>query len=306
MWRLIAEKYHIPILAVLTACLIAGAGYFGLRYWSDYQAEKKVRLAQEAEGQAQSEIAKREAEEARLEQERMRDQELEELKAQILALQNKPSDTKTINNTVTMEAKDNVADIVKEWSPRVAHLECSWYLANNIKYAQASGSATLVNFTGLGIRAITNKHILVYNNFAPRECKLTLDDGTFYTIAINKDNVSIGKEEDWAYVALPADETLTNVTKKQVKLCPSVEIGDKLLVLGYPRIGSKTGLTVTEGIVAGIDEEYYITSAKIDKGNSGGAAVLVKDSCYLGIPSASVVGSIESLGRILKSKFVIQ
>src|SRR3989344_5363432 len=90
-----------------------------------------------------------------------------------------------------------------------------------------------------------------------------------------------------------------------IKLCPSVEIGDKLLVLGYPKIGAKTGLTITDGIVSGIDKNYFITSAKIDKGNSGGAAILVKDDCYLGIPSSSAVGVIESLGRILKASFVI-
>ena len=49
---------------------------------------------------------------------------------------------------------------------------------------------------------------------------------------------------------------------------------------------------------------YIVTDAKIDHGNSGGAAILIKDDCYLGIPSAAVVGSIESYGRILKSNLV--
>ena len=44
---------------------------------------------------------------------------------------------------------------------------------------------------------------------------------------------------------------------------------------------------------------YYITSAKIEHGNSGGIAVIENYYCMVGIPSAVVVGSSESLGRIL-------
>jgi len=84
-----------------------------------------------------------------------------------------------------------------------------------------------------------------------------------------------------------------------------VNIGDKLIVLGYPSIGTQGGITVTEGIISGIESNYYVTSAKIDKGNSGGAAVLLKNNCYLGIPSWAKSGSIESLGRILKASFVL-
>ena len=62
---------------------------------------------------------------------------------------------------------------------------------------------------------------------------------------------------------------------------------------------TRTDVTATEGIISGFDGDYYITSAKVEHGNSGGAAILVKESCELGIPTFVQTGSIESLARIL-------
>lgn len=302
MKKFINQKLYVSITAVLTIGVLLVMVYAGVQYWN---TKKDKALEFQKEQQAKLEIQKEQESLKNELKEKSRDEEIADLKQQLLDLKNKPSDTKTINNTVTVEAKDATVDIVKKWSPRVAHMECSWFNTSGALYAKASGSATIVNFTNLGVRAITSKHILVYNNYAPQDCQIELIDGTSYSVLINKNNVSIGENEDWAYVTLPKDAILESITKQNVKLCQSVEVGDKLLVLGYPKIGSKTGLTVTEGILSGTDGDYYITSAKIDKGNSGGAAILVKDDCYLGIPSASVVGTIESLGRILKASFVI-
>ena len=76
-------------------------------------------------------------------------------------------------------------------------------------------------------------------------------------------------------------------------------VGDSVVILGYPSIGSRTSVTATEGIIAGYDGNYFITSAKVEQGNSGGAAILVKDNCLLGIPTFAQVGKVESLARIL-------
>ena len=79
-------------------------------------------------------------------------------------------------------------------------------------------------------------------------------------------------------------------------------IGDQVVILGYPSVGAEEGITATEGIVSGIDDDYYVTSAKIEQGNSGGAAILVKNNCLLGLPTLVVAGKIESLARILPIK----
>ncbi len=78
-----------------------------------------------------------------------------------------------------------------------------------------------------------------------------------------------------------------------------IKLGSKLVVVGYPTVGGQT-ITMTEGIVSGFDGDYIKTSAKIEAGNSGGGAFLIPSGCWIGIPSASAVGEIESLGRILR------
>jgi hypothetical protein len=84
-----------------------------------------------------------------------------------------------------------------------------------------------------------------------------------------------------------------------------------MVILGYPVYGTGAGtytsvfstieITATEGIISGMDEIYYTTSAKIDHGNSGGLAIDENNDCYIGIPTAAIEGQIESLGRILPS-----
>jgi hypothetical protein len=85
-----------------------------------------------------------------------------------------------------------------------------------------------------------------------------------------------------------------------------VNIGDPILILGYPSYGGET-LTVTNGIISGSLNEYYFkTDAKIDEGNSG-APVLLDDpnkDCYIGIATFLIKGGSESLGYILKTKYI--
>lgn len=85
------------------------------------------------------------------------------------------------------------------------------------------------------------------------------------------------------------------------KMCDpqNVAIGDEMIVLGYPYTGSTQSVTVTDGIVSGFENNFYVTSTKIEHGNSGGVAVLIKDNCYLGVPTFVASGELESLGRIL-------
>ena len=80
-------------------------------------------------------------------------------------------------------------------------------------------------------------------------------------------------------------------------LTPS--IGDEVISIGYPSIGSVGDITATDGIISGFESSYFITSAKIEKGNSGGIVVLLKDNCLLGVSTFVQLGTLESLARIL-------
>ena len=94
----------------------------------------------------------------------------------------------------------------------------------------------------------------------------------------------------YIYINNPSDyfKNLTQTSLLFVRKKPF--LGDEIVVLGYPSIGSRNGLTATEGIVSGFDGNYFITSAKVEQGNSGGAAILLKDNCLLGIPTFVTLG----------------
>lgn len=76
------------------------------------------------------------------------------------------------------------------------------------------------------------------------------------------------------------------------------QIGEKVFVAGFPKIGDFT-FNLTEGIISGKTEEFLKTDAKVDKGNSGGAA-LNKAGELIGLPTVAKVGEVESLGFLVK------
>ena len=51
--------------------------------------------------------------------------------------------------------------------------------------------------------------------------------------------------------------------------------------------------------MSGFESNYFVTSAKVERGNSGGTAVLLKNNCFLGVPTFVQSGALESLARIL-------
>ncbi len=106
-----------------------------------------------------------------------------------------------------------------------------------------------------------------------------------------------------------------------------IDVGDKVTLFGYPAFGkSETGiqsLTVTDGIVSGfIKTDFgviYKTSAKMDRGISGGLAVHNENTCVLGIPTwgryggslaefgtGEILGQIQSWDSIQKSGEILR
>ena len=250
---------------------------------------------------------------------------------QINDLKNRPAEvkTETIAKEVPQEIPKNsdtdYSVIVAEWQNRVAKVEC-----NNDAGQTIQGSGVLVNITGIGTSIVTNKHVVTDENTGQlfRTCTIGVYGRGGRIVGINLggtpgDPFILGGNEDWAYIKLdvgwdifsgeyvPDKSTNTDtsrfdeIVKKPFSFCKGqVNKGDKIVVLGYPAIGTQGGITITQGIISGIEKDYYVTDAKIDHGNSGGAAILVKDSCYLGIPTWALnLGGFESLGRILKSSF---
>lgn len=207
--------------------------------------------------------------------------------------------------------------LVAEWQDQVAQVICTWDYSNGTPYETDEASALLANVTGLGDVAVTNDHVINDGNGnSPNTCTVGVYGMGSRTVQYQQALNPFLKNKagyDFAFIQLD-DKFLASKTGSDIfstdpstnpagKVCPDGDalVGDKLIVLGYPAIGTVGGITVTEGIVSGIETDDYVTSAKIDHGNSGGAAVLVKDDCYLGIPTwVANNGGFESLGRILK------
>lgn len=218
-----------------------------------------------------------------------------------------------LNSNSPVSEEKSAADIIAEWQDRVAQVTCMFF--ENTGTVTAQGSATIVKLRhqdgSVYMTAITNRHVLVDNNNSPLGCIVGIYGKGSRSVE-NPTAFLVGESEDYGYINLDK-ATNINETKWEakysydIKNCSSsnINLGDNIVILGYPGIGTVGGLTVTKGIISGVEKNYYVTDAKIDHGNSGGAAILLKDDCYLGIPSSSSVGSIESMGRILKASFVI-
>lgn len=192
--------------------------------------------------------------------------------------------------------------IISEWRERTALLVCT---SDHLDYDYYA--TTYIHLFGgevPGVRALTNRHaVLDDEGYVFDTCTISMPDATQGYYATSEDIVMHDNEFfDIAQIYLDnEDPYIKSLTKKPVCFKDSSEtyLGDQVIIIGYPGIGSTTDITVTEGIVSGYDYPYFITSAKIDEGNSGGLAILTKDNCYLGIPTESVMGEMESLGRIL-------
>jgi len=209
----------------------------------------------------------------------------------ISALEEKISQTKTYS----------LSSIISDWRPLIANVECQFrYSDTGRLYQKSSGSGIAIKFGNTPSAILTNKHVLIDGSgYGADSCSAKLlDSGETLS---SSDIRNSAKEYDLGYIYInnPSDY-FKNLTSNFPSLCSQKpSLGDEIVVLGYPSIGSKNNLTATEGIVSGFDGNYFITSAKVEQGNSGGAAILLKDNCLLGIPTFVTLGKVESLARIL-------
>jgi S1-C subfamily serine protease len=80
------------------------------------------------------------------------------------------------------------------------------------------------------------------------------------------------------------------------------QLGSQINVVGYPGAGGDS-ISLTQGIYSGsIDEVYFKTDAKVNSGNSGGAA-FDSSNKFLGVPTA-VSGGQGNIGYIVKAQQV--
>jgi len=208
----------------------------------------------------------------------------------------------------------DLPSIIAQWKPMVGYVECEFRYADTQElYLEKSGSGIVMKPSSSSIISIvTNKHVITgKRNNEPYYCRVTLP-GNNYTYESEKNWGGfkvLSSDVDGGFIEISnPDDYIVNLASSFPKICSTKPVeGDEIIVLGYPIIGSSESITATRGIISGFEGsyiphmqgKYYITDAKIDQGNSGGAAILLKDNCLLGIPTFATLGQIESLGRIL-------
>lgn len=195
----------------------------------------------------------------------------------------------------------NLTSIIGEWRLRTANVICDF------TYRRSSGSGILLRFSedsGDIIGVLTNRHVLAdeFGNVAqscvvamPNHNKTFLARASAGEIGISSAGYDFGR-----IVISEPDQYVEELTNPDVYICADkAQIGNELIIIGYPLIGARGDITATDGIISGYDGDYYITSAKVEQGNSGGTAVMLSANCLLGVPTFVQSGSLESLARIL-------
>lgn len=193
----------------------------------------------------------------------------------------------------------DLAGIIKAWRPRVAHINCNWPLVNN-QTVNSSGSGVLLT-DGTTPTLITNKHVVIYKNITADSCTIKFPDDPAASLIKEVDISFSNSGIDWASIVIrtPSPYVAALATANMKRCMAKATVGSAVVMLGYPAIGAQNDITATEGIISGHEGNFYISSAKVEHGNSGGAAILSKENCYLGIPTFVGVGQLETLARIL-------
>ena len=295
MQRLIATCAFL----VLAAAGGAYAGFAtGLSHLEDleFASRKNEAMLSERLGELESTVLllAGETETIRAGQESYAQAQTEEEKALRDAL-SKLSDTVSAQESelTTLSRSSDKSGIIAAWSPYVYEIVCSFEVGSAI--GRSRGSA-VVERSGGTIRFITNRHVVENDAGDLIDCELAQAGSDANTITVRAPQITLSDDHDVAYGVISAPIAALDATKRCTE---APTIGDSVVILGYPTIGAKESVTATEGIISGFDKTYYTTSAKIERGNSGGAAIDVERGCFLGLPTLVFTGKIESLARIL-------
>lgn len=305
--------FHGTIILVATVTIVVSIqGYWEFTDYMQRENEEKMALQQQLESLSDEIAENKESSQRAVSQAQSEatNARAEALKAQEDA---KKAQEEAENATVTIVEDSsnqiNLPNIIDFWDNYVVKVSCSFPIGD------LTGSGTVIKEDNGEIRVMTNKHVARPLGQFPTSCSFFNHD---QTIVILDPPIYSHNELDFAMISLDK-ETVRKFVKYALPLnsqavhsdsgsCEAI-FGDEILTIGFPFIGpdSFRTYTVTKGIISSYDYPYYITDAKIDRGNSGGIAVLLRPNgqdCLLGVPTSANVGAVESLGHILDLEVV--
>ncbi len=318
------KAYGIPVLVLL---LVLGGGTFLYKLYSQTkQAQQETFMALQ---KTQEELLalKSSANEAFLRQQSKINDQTKQLAEKDASLQRMQAMEDLLERTLvrigetkttTTNSTGVYGSLLKDFAPAVVKVYC---LSDSYSDHVQKGSGILFRAASHNPKlplyyVQTSLHVVNTTDGSLSQCRIALypdpSDSETYLLFKSKGHKSFADDIDMAIIepepatthsqAGSRNDLITHARQEtESPLCDSVSIGDSLAILGYPGIGGET-LSVTEGIVSGYEldgrSRYIKTSAKTDRGNSGGIAIQIS-GCIVGIPTFSRRGRVESMGRIL-------
>lgn len=158
----------------------------------------------------------------------------------------------------------------------------------------SQGSGTVIDSSGT---ILTNKHVIDGTAGCLVGFIDDYDDEPYFGNRQIADIYKVSSGADIAVLKLrnPSNKILSSINIAQSN--SNIKLGEILTTYGYPaKFGTK--ITYTSGDFSGVDGDYFKTTAIIEHGNSGGGAYL-KNGTFIGIPTAVVKGSLNSMGYLL-------
>jgi S1-C subfamily serine protease len=210
-----------------------------------------------------------------------------------------------LNAAREAEQRSHINEVVRTWKNNVGRMTC--YIPNvnggPATSTKVKGSGTLARTTSGDIIISSNKHVITdADEKKPAlNCSFTIGSST---VNIASADIHFSTSSDSGYIPVKNPPAAMVAASKNFSVCTAEpNIGDQIVILGFPGIGSSdSSITATEGIISGTEKDFYITSAKVEQGNSGGAAIVAAQQCYLGLPTFVRAGRVESLARILNNR----
>lgn len=196
--------------------------------------------------------------------------------------------------TKTVKENYKLEDVVKEWRPYTVRVTCITLYANGNKKSYSDGSGFLAYDPARGPSVITNKHVFyakdgVSNNY----CDIYFPENKEVVKVEKKDRFVSSKGYDrGTLVITQPSEYVSNIAKNPIAIskdCKNTkpDSTDDIVILGYPIGKPKDDISYAQGKIVGYQDKYFVSTATIVSGYSGGVAVSLKDNCYLGIPTYS-------------------
>lgn len=195
---------------------------------------------------------------------------------------------------VVISPKENykLEDVVKEWRPHVVRVTCITLDSTGNKKSYSDGSGFLAYDPARGPTVITNKHVFyVKDGISSDYCDIYFPESKEVVKVEKKDRYVSSKGHDRGNLVITQpSEYVSNLAKNPIAIsrdCKNAkpDSTDDIVIMGYPIGRPKYDISYSQGKIVGYQEKYFVSTATIVSGYSGGVAVSLKDNCYLGIPT---------------------